>query len=76
MEKKFDIKAKIEEIVEKIKADPAMLKAFKDEPIPVVEKLIGIDLPDDQLQPLVTGVKAKLAAGDLGSKLEGLKKLF
>lgn len=41
-----------------------------------LEKLTGVDLPDEQLKPLVAGVKAKLAASDLGGKLDGLKKLF
>ena len=72
----FDVKAKIDELVGKIQKDPAMLKSFQDDPIKTVEKLTGIDLPDDQLKPLVTGIKAKLAAGDLGGKLDGLKNLF
>ena len=72
----FDVKAKIEELVGKIQKDPAMLKSFQDDPIKTVEKLTGVDLPDDQIKPLVAGIKAKLAAGDLGDKLDGLKKLF
>ena len=72
----FDVKAKIDELVGKLQKDPAMLKSFQDDPIKTVEKLVGIDLPDDQLKPLVAGIKAKLTAGDLGSKLDGLKKLF
>ena len=72
----FDVKAKIDELVGKLQKDPAMLKSFQDDPINTVEKLVGIDLPDDQLKPLVAGIKAKLTAGDLGSKLDGLKKLF
>ena len=72
----FDVKAKIDELVGKIQKDPAMLKSFQDDPIKTVEKLAGIDLPDDQLKPLVAGIKAKLVAGDLGGKLDGLKKLF
>lgn len=72
----FDVKAKIEELVGKIQKDPAMLKSFQDDPIKTVEKLTGVDLPDDQIKPLVAGIKAKLAAGDLGGKLDGLKKLF
>lgn len=62
----MDIKGKIEELAQKIQKDP----------IKTVEKLLGVDLPDDELQPLVTGIKAKLAATDIGDKLEGLKKLF
>lgn len=72
----LDIKKKIEELAEKLKKDPALLKQFGDKPIPTVEKLLGVDLPDEQLKPLVSGVQAKLKAGDLGEKLEGLKKLF
>ena len=72
----FDVKAKIDELVGKIQKDPAQLKSFQDDPIKTVEKLVGVDLPDDQLKPLVAGIKAKLTASDLGSKLDGLKKLF
>lgn len=72
----FDVKAKVEELVGKIQKDPATLKSFQDDPIKTVEKLTGVDLPDEQLKPLVAGIKAKLAAADLGDKLGGLKKLF
>ena len=72
----MDIKEKINDIAETIKKDPKLLKQFKDQPVKVVEKLLVIDLPDDKLQPIVTGIKAKLADIDLGDMLGGLKKLF
>ena len=72
----MDIKEKINDIAETIKKDPKLLKQFKDQPVKVVEKLLGIDLPDDKLQPIVAGIKAKLADIDLGDMLGGLKKLF
>lgn len=72
----MDIKEKIEELVQKIQKDPALLGSFQKDPVRTVEKLMGVDLPDDKLQPLVSGVKARLAAADIGDKLEGLKKLF
>ena len=72
----LDIKGKVEEIVEKIKEDPALLAEFQKEPVKAIEKVLGIDLPDEKLQPLVAGVKAKLAAGEIGDVLDGLKKLF
>ena len=72
----FDVKAKIDELVGRLQKNPALLKSFQDDPIKTVEQLTGIDLPDDQLQPLVAGIKTKLAAADLGGKLDGLKKLF
>ena len=72
----FDVKAKIDELVSKLQKDPAMLKSFQEDPIKTVENLTGVDLPDDQLKPLVAGIKTKLAASDLGGKLNGLKNLF
>ena len=68
----FDIKAKVEELVGKIKSDPKLLSQFKETPIPVVEKLIGVDLPDDQVGKVVDMVKAKLDVDKLGGMLGGL----
>ncbi len=65
----MDIKEKIEEIVEKIKSDKAIAAKFKADPIKTVEGLIGIDLPDDQIQKLVDGVKAKIDLDELGDRL-------
>ena len=76
MDMKFDIKEKVEELAAKLQKDPAILENFQDSPVKTLEGLLGIDLPDDQLKPLVAGIKAKLAASDLGGKLDGLKKLF
>lgn len=72
----FDIKAKIEEAVQKLKDDPKLAEKFQKDPIKTIEAVLGVDLPDDQLQPLVAGIQAKLAASGLGEKLGGLKNLF
>ncbi|MBE6627188.1 MAG: hypothetical protein E7628_08445 [Ruminococcaceae bacterium] len=72
----MDIKAKINELVEKIKGDKNLLASFKAEPIKTIEKLIGIDLPDDKIEQLVEGVKAKIAIDDIGDKLGKLGGLF
>lgn len=72
----IDIKAKIEELAAKLQKDPALLQSFQKDPVKTLEQLAGVDLPGEQLQPLVTGVKAKLAAAGPGDKLGGLKKLF
>ena len=55
----LDIKEKIEDLVEKIQKNPAMLKKFNTEPVKVVEELVGIDLPDELIEKVVDGVKAK-----------------
>lgn len=76
MDLKFDVKEKVEEIVQKLQKDPALLKSFQDDPVKTLERVTGVDLPDDQLKPVIAGIKAKLAASDIGGKLDGLKKLF
>ena len=53
-----------------------MLKRFQDDPIKTLETLTGIDLPDEQLKPVVAAVKAKLATADLGDVLGVVKGLF
>ena len=68
----MDIKAKIEEIVDKIKGDKDLTAKFEKDPVGAVEGLVGVDLPDDQLQGLVEGIKAKLGAGKVGDLLGGL----
>ncbi|MBQ3064834.1 MAG: hypothetical protein IJC98_01215 [Clostridia bacterium] len=82
----MDIKEKIEELVKKITSDEQLLASFKKDPIKAVEKLIGIDLPDDQIKSIVDGIKAKIAIDDiddigdvidnLGDKLGSLGGLF
>lgn len=68
----MDIKAKIDEIVNKIKADPNFGEEFKKNPVGAVEKVLGVDLPDDVINNIIDGVKAKISIGDIGEKLGGL----
>ena len=72
----MDIKKKIDEIVNKIKADPKLMKSFADNPVKTVESLAGVDIPDDIEGKIVTGVKAALAGGKLGGVIEAAKKLI
>ena len=68
----MDIKAKALELVEKIKNDPALLKQFRENPVKVVETIIGMDLPDDQIKQLAELIKAKIDLDKVGSLLGGL----
>ena len=72
----MDIKAKGQELVEKIQKDPKMLAEFKENPVKVVETLLGVDLPDDVVNKVVDGVKAKITLDKAGDVLGALKKLF
>ena len=68
----MDIKAKIEELVEKVKNDKNFAADFKADPVKAVEKVIGVDLPDDQINKIIDGVKAKVSVDDVKDKVGGL----
>jgi len=68
----MDIKAKIEQIVEKLKGDKDLLEKFNKNPASVLEEYIGVDLPDDQVNQIVEGVKAKISLDKVGGMLGGL----
>ena len=72
----MDIKAKVEELVKEIQKNPKLLTQFKENPVPVVEKLVGMDLPDDQIMKLAELVKAKIDLEKAGDLLKGLGGLF
>ena len=72
----MDIKEKIEAIVEKVQKNPAMLKKFNTEPVKVVEELVGIDLPDELIEKIIDGVKAKITREKVGDALGALGGLF
>ncbi|MBQ7875901.1 MAG: hypothetical protein IJ316_01285 [Clostridia bacterium] len=68
----MDIKEKIEELVEKIKSDDKLRAKFQSDPVSAVESLLGIDLPNDQIEKIVDGIKAKISIDSIGSVLGGL----
>lgn len=72
----MDIKKTIEDIVDKLKSDDGLKKQFLSDPAGALEKLTGIDLPTDQLDAVVSGVKAKLTADNIGDAVKGLGGLF
>ncbi len=72
----FDIKKTVNELVEKIQNNPKLLQQFKTEPVKVIETLIGMDLPDDQIEKVVELVKAKIDLDKVSDMLGGLGGLF
>ena len=68
----MDIKENVSELVEKIKKNPKLLKEFKENPVKVVEGVIGMDLPDDQIKKIADLVKAKIDLDKAGDLLGGL----
>ena len=72
----MDIKAKIEEIVKKLMNDKNLMAKFERNPVSVIEELIGIDLPDQQVNQLIDGIKAKIKLDQVGDVLGCIGKLF
>ena len=72
----MDIKAKIEQVVSKLMSDKALLTKFNQNPVAVIEQLVGVDLPDDLVNQLIDGIKAKITLDQVGNVLGGLGKLF
>lgn len=72
----MDIKGKIEEIVSKVKNDKDFAAKFKSNPVQAVESVIGMDLPDDQINSVIDSVKAKISIDKAGDAFGSIKKLF
>lgn len=72
----MDIKEKIEQIAKKLLNDKNLMSKFEKNPAKVIEEYIGVDLPDDLVNQLIEGIKAKITADKVGDALGALGKLF
>ena len=66
------MKEKVEEVINKLKSDPKLMDNFKKDPVKAVEGIIGVDLPDDQINGIVDSVKAKIKLDDIGGSIKGM----
>ncbi len=72
----MDIKEQISKVVEEVTKNPGIQGQFEKEPVKVIEKLIGVDLPDDMVMKIIDGVKAKLTMDDVSKVAGALKGVF
>lgn len=72
-ESAMDMKEQISKVVEEVSKNPNIKAQFEKEPVKVIEKIIGVDLPDDIVMKIIDGVKAKLTV-DSVSKVAGALK--
>ena len=68
----MDLKKKVEELVKKIAGDKELRAKFEKNPAAVIEKLVGVDLPDEQVNQLVDAIRAKLTLDNVSGLLGGL----
>ena len=71
-----DIKEKIEQIVKKLLADKYLMQKFERNPAAVIEEYVGVDLPDELVNQIIEGVKAKIKLEKVGDALDALGGLF
>lgn len=69
----MDMKEQISKVVEEVSKNPNIKAQFEKEPVKVIEKIIGVDLPDDIVMKIIDGVKAKLTMDNV-SKVAGALK--
>ena len=72
----MNIKEQITSTVEKITKDKTLMDQFQKDPIKTVEKVMGVDLPDDTVKKIIDGVKSKINVDKVSDALDGIKKLF
>lgn len=79
----MDIKEIIENIVEEITKNKNLKEEFEKEPVKVIERIANVDLPDELVEKVIDGVKAKITldkiddvADKVGDIAGALKKLF
>ena len=68
----MDIQKIINDVLAKLKSNKNLKEDFMNNPTKVLESLVGVDLPDDKIDPIIDGIMAKLNLDDLADKAEGV----
>lgn len=68
----MDIKKSIDDVVSKVKNDPNLMDKFQKDPVSTVESIIGVDLPNDQVESVISTIKTKISVDKIGGALGGL----
>ena len=71
-----EVKELIEKLLDKVQKDDSIKELFTKDPVKAVEKVLGVDLPDDVVKKIIDGVKASITIEDAKDLLGSLKKLF
>ena len=68
----MDIQKIISDVLKKLSSDKTLKDKFLSNPVKMIEELTGIDLPDDQIDAVINGIKAKLDVDDVVDKAKGV----
>lgn len=70
---RMDVKEQITKAVDKITKDKKLQEQFQKEPVKALESVLGVDLPDDVIEQVVQGVKAKLTVDKMSGAVDSIK---
>ncbi len=75
-----NIKELVDKLVDKIQDSKDIKELFEENPIKAVEKVLGVDLPDDIVEKVISAVKTKISIDGVSDKVSDVvgmfKKLF
>ena len=72
----MDIKEQIKKAVDSISKDKKLQEQFQKEPVKALESVLGVDLPDDVINQVIQGVKAKLTMDNVSDAVGAIKGIF
>lgn len=72
----MDVKEQITKAVDKITKDKKLQEQFQKEPVKALESVLGVDLPDNVVNQVIDGVKAKLTVDKVSGAVDSLKGLL
>jgi len=61
----MDIQKIITEALEALQNSEDLRKAFDLDPVKVLEKMLNVDLPDEQIKAVIDAIQAKLSLDDM-----------
>ena len=64
----MDIQKIISDVLEKLQNDNDLLTKFKESPAKTIEGLIGINLPEEQIDAVAKGVMAKISLEEVADQ--------
>ena len=56
----MDIQKIISDVIIRLASKPDLIQSFLSNPVATLEKTLGIDLPDEQINQVIEGVKGQL----------------
>lgn len=72
----MDVKEQITKAVDKITKDKNLQEQFQKDPVKALESVLGVDLPDNIVNQVIEGVKAKLTVDKVSGAVDSLKGLL